>query len=428
VIEALLLILLLALLLVLDLAAASARTSFQETSYARLLGLREQFGERSNRAISLFHTYARTLASLNLLMVMNRFFLAGWVLLVLHWQNPALAWWWAVLALVAAGLLLFAIEHGVTNSARHDPERTLIRFNLYIYFWTVILLPFTTLSLALSQESAVPEEAPGSVTEDELKTMLDAGQEEGMIEQGERRMINSVIDLGDTLAREIMVPRIDILALEVTTPLHSAIDTFLSSGHSRVPVYEENIDHTLGLLFAKDLLRVWREGQQIESLHGLLHPAFFVPEAKRVDDLLAEMQSQRIHMALVVDEYGGIAGIVTLEDIVEEVLGEIRDEYDQAEELPYQVLKNGDTLFQGRISLDDFNEVMGSSLPTDEADSLGGYIYSHLDHVPAPGEQVQDGNLVLIVEQVSARRIRKVRARWLLAEEESKKDNHHVNG
>jgi putative hemolysin len=167
------------------------------------------------------------------------------------------------------------------------------------------------------------------------------------------------------------------------------------------------------VLYAKDLLRAWHEGDQLKSLHNLVRPAYFVPEAKRVDELLEEMQAQRIHIAIVVDEYGGIAGLVTLEDIVEEIVGEIQDEYDQAEEAPYQVLDDGGYLFLGRIDLDDFNEIMGSKLPKSEADTLGGYIYSQLGRVPTVGEKVQDGDLLLTVEQVSARRIRKVRATWL---------------
>ena len=160
----------------------------------------------------------------------------------------------------------------------------------------------------------------------------------------------------------------------------------------------------------------------------MLRPAYFVPEAKKVDELLAEMQSQRIHIAIVVDEYGGVAGLVTLEDIVEEILGEIQDEYDQGEESPYQVLKNGEYIFLGRVDLDDFNEVMGSHLPTDEADTLGGFIYSQLGHVPSVGEHVQKDNIMLTVEQVSARRIRKVRARCLSTDVLEEGIEEPVNG
>jgi CBS domain containing-hemolysin-like protein len=266
------------------------------------------------------------------------------------------------------------------------------------------------------------------VTEDELKNLVGAGQQEGIFPKGEGRMIYSIIHLADTLAREIMVPRIDMLALEVNTPLPEAADLFLQSGHSRVPVFEESIDNTLGLLYAKDLLRVWREGNQIDSLRALLRPAYFVPEAKKIDELLAEMQSQSIHMAIVVDEYGGVAGLVTLEDIVEEIIGEIRDEYDQAEEAPYQALKNGEFIFQGRVDLDAFNEVMGSHISKDEADTIGGLIYSRLGRVPTVGEEVLDDGLRLTVENVSGLRIRKVRAAWLPNETISTEGKNELAG
>ena len=222
-------------------------------------------------------------------------------------------------------------------------------------------------------------------------------------------MLRSIFELGNTLAREIMVPRIDILALDVHTNLPDALDVLLNTGHTRVPVYQDTVDNILGLLYAKDLLRVWREGDTTGSLRNLLRPAYFVPEAKKVDELLAEMQSRRVHMAMVVDEYGGIAGLVTMEDIVEEIVGEIQDEYDLAEELPYNELGDGEYLFMGRVDLDDLNEVLGTHLTKDEADTLGGLVYSRLGRVPLSGESVQVDDLLLTIEQVSGRRIRKVR-------------------
>jgi len=267
--------------------------------------------------------------------------------------------------------------------------------------------------LALSDGSQSPVDATGGVTEDDLKSLVDAGQEEGVFEKAERQMIYSIFELSDTLAREIMVPRIDMLALDVDTPLVQAVDAVLQAGYSRVPVYEESVDNTLGLLYAKDLLRAWRESDQMETLHRLLRPAYFVPEGKKLDELMAELRNHRIHMAIVVDEYGGVAGLVTLEDIVEEIFGEIRDEYDQSEEAPYQKLQDEGYMFLGRIALNDFNEIMGSELVSDEADSLGGYIYGCLGRVPNVGETIRQDRLLLTVEQVSARQIRKVSARWL---------------
>jgi CBS domain containing-hemolysin-like protein len=215
--------------------------------------------------------------------------------------------------------------------------------------------------------------------------------------------------------------------LDVQTPFDQAVDNLLASGYSRVPVFEESIDNILGVLYTKDLLRIWRQNDQVGSLRDLLRPAYFIPEAKKVDELLAEMQSQRVHMAVVVDEYGGVAGLVTLEDIVEEIVGEIQDEFDQAEELPYQKLGQKEYLFQGRIGLDDFNEIMGSNLPSDEAETLGGFIYNQVGRVPANGESIQVDNLTLTVTQVSGRRIRKVRAQWNPVTPESREEKINVD-
>lgn len=418
----------LVVLIAFDLVIVAGRTAYQESSYAGLLGLRDEMGNKVNPAIKRYHSYNRLLASLNLLALLVRFMLAGLVFGYTISQFPSMPGWAVLLIMVLAGFVLFLIEFSVISAILRDPERSAIRLSLAVSLMMTIASPLVALPLTLSKDRRFEEEAASAVTEDELKSLVDAGQEEGVIEQGERRMIYSIIELGDTLAREIMVPRIDMLALEVDTPLQEAVDAFLSSGHSRVPVYEDVIDNMLGLLYAKDLLRVWREGSELENLRPLLRPANYIPEAKKVNELLTEMQSQRIHMAIVVDEYGGIAGMVTLEDIIEEILGEIRDEYDQAEELPFSLQKNGDYVFLGRIDLDDFNEIMGSNLPKEEADTLGGYIYSKLGHVPEVGETVEDGNLVLAIDQVHAHRIRKVRARWTVSEEQDVKEKRHADG
>jgi len=415
------------LLLVLDLSAIAARGSFLRTNQARLLALREQSGERVTKTVALMLAMPRLRASLNLALILTRYSLAGLALSVLFVKplvSPVLAS--AVILLVMA-ILVFWLEWIVERNVSRNPETWALRLTGYVQV-LMALASFLLLPMLLFGEPSDMIEAPSIVTEDELKTLVDAGQEEGIFEQGERRMIYSIFQLGDTLTREIMVPRIDVLALDVNTPLPDAVDALLRSGYSRVPVFEESVDNTLGMLYAKDLLRAWREGEKLGSLRGLLREAYFVPEAKKVDELLTEMQSRRIHMAIVVDEYGGGAGLVTLEDIVEEILGEIQDEYDQGEEAPFQEMADGDGyMFLGRIDLDDFNEIMESDLPSDEADTLGGYIYSRLGRVPTIGEKVQKGNLLLTVEQVSARRIRKVSARWKpLDIQEEEKDR--VNG
>jgi CBS domain containing-hemolysin-like protein len=399
-------------LLALDLVGIAARMSFLQITQARLLMQRDEFGARVQTTLGLLTKLPRLRASLNLLLVLTRFLIAGISLLFIFTRPVTYPWLAAGIGLFVTALLVFWLEWAVERVVTRNPEVWAIRLTGFVRV-LMALVGLLLVPLALSDALQKPADATGGVTEDDLKSLVDAGQEEGVFEKAEQQMIYSVFELGDTLAREIMVPRIDMLALDVDTPLVQAVDAILQAGYSRVPVYEESVDNTLGLLYAKDLLRAWQESDQVETLHRLLRPAYFVPEGKKLDELMAEMRTHRIHMAIVVDEYGGVAGLVTLEDIVEEIFGEIRDEYDQGEEAPYQKLHDEGYLFLGRIALDDFNEIMGSELVSDEADSLGGYIYDCLGRVPNVGETIHQDRLLLTVEQVSARQIRKVSARWL---------------
>jgi CBS domain containing-hemolysin-like protein len=310
-----------------------------------------------------------------------------------------------------AGLAVAQAEWVVERFVARSPEKWIIRLVPLIRAVNILLYPLASLALMFTGDSEAGDETPSKVTEDELITLVDASQQNGIIEQEERQMIHSIIQLGETLTREIMVPRIDIVALDVHAPLSEAMDKLVESGFSRVPVYEDTVDNIIGLLYAKDLISLWRKGKDhSESLRGVLRDAYFVPEAKKADELLNELQSRRVHMAIVVDEYGGVAGAVTLEDIIEEIFGEIQDEYDDNEEQLYQVQEDGSYLFRGRVDLDDFNDLMEASLPVDEADTLGGFLYMRFGHVPTAGEHVEEDGLRLTVKQVSSRRIRQVRA------------------
>jgi CBS domain containing-hemolysin-like protein len=274
-----------------------------------------------------------------------------------------------------------------------------------------LLAPFSGVLLALWSHPGYTPGAASPVTEDALRTWVEEGQAEGSLEKDERKMIYSIFQFGETLAREIMVPRIDVLALDIDTPWQEVINELTASGHSRVPVYEGTIDNIVGILYVKDLLRVKEATPSLSTVRSILRPAYFVPEAKKVDELMTEMQSRRVHLAVVVDEYGGVAGLVTLEDILEEIIGEIRDEYDQGEELPYQQAGPGEYLFQSGVSLAEVNELMSVRLETDAADTLGGFIARQLGRVPVKGDRVATDEVSLEVEQVSGKRIRRIRAR-----------------
>jgi len=408
----------LVLILGIDLTVVAARSAFIHAVYVRMLALRDEHEEQVNRTLHMLLDLPRVRASFNFVLVFTRFSMAGLILYLLS-LNSRMTPLIIIAIMIAAVLLLFWIEWLIEIFTMRAPEQRAMRFSAFVRVLSIVLSPIIALPALISGGSEEKHEQLGTVTEDELRTLVDVSQEEGYVEEVERRMIHSIFQLGDTLVREIMVPRIDMVALDVNNDLGEAVDSFVKSGFSRVPVYEEKVDNTLGLLYAKDLLRIWREGGEFDSLRELLREAYFVPEAKRVDELLADMQNEHVHIAIVVDEYGGVAGLVTLEDIVEEILGEIQDEFDQAEEMPYEELIDGEYLFLGRVDLDDFNEIMGSNLPPDEADTVGGYIYSQLGRVPDVGESVEKDNLLLTVEQVSSRRIRKVRASW------KHQDNNH---
>lgn len=261
-----------------------------------------------------------------------------------------------------------------------------------------------------------------TITEEDLRTYVDASEEGGLLKEEEKEMIYSIFDLGDTLAREIMVPRIDVVAVEADTPVVEALDIILEAGHSRVPVYEDIIDNIIGILYAKDLLAHWRNGGEPRLVRGLEREVYYVPETKPVSDLLRELQSKKVHIAIVVDEYGGTAGLVTIEDILEEIVGEIQDEYD-TEEFLMDRISDDEYIFSARMDLDDINDLMSVDLPTDESDTLGGLVYSMLGRVPSVGDSLDVADLHLTVLAVDGRRIVQVKAQRIRSDEEGDKQS-----
>ncbi|MDX1992868.1 MAG: hemolysin family protein [bacterium] len=279
----------------------------------------------------------------------------------------------------------------------------------------LLLSPVTTVIVALSKGISAllgSEKLVNTVTEEEIMSMVDAGHTGGSIEEEEKDMIYSVLQLDQTRASEVMVPRIDVVAIDCTKSLEEAGEIFIRSGYSRLPVYEGNIDHIEGILFAKDLLAYWQHSHASrapKTIHDLMRPVYFVPETKRADELLKELQSQKVHMAVVVDEYGGTAGLVTIENIIEEIIGDIQDEFDPPEEKEYEEVGPDEYIVDASIDLDDFNDLIDVELPTDESDTLGGYIYTYFGRVPLEGEVIEEDELRLNVISVEGRRIRKVR-------------------
>ncbi len=246
------------------------------------------------------------------------------------------------------------------------------------------------------------------VSEQEILALADVAVEEDVIEREERQLIHSIIEFGDTVVREVMIPRPDMVAIESRATVTDAMEVVMAAGYSRIPVYDQGIDDILGLLYAKDLMRAVRDKKSEEQVRELVREANFVPETKRVAELLPEMQKQKSHMAIVVDEHGGTAGLVTLEDLIEELVGEIVDEYD-VEEPPIEPLPGGDVRVNARMPIDELNELLDAEFPEGDYDTVGGLVYFLLGHVPSEGETVDYDGRRLRAERVQGRRIGRVR-------------------
>ena len=405
----LILLILLAVSLVLDVLVVTLTASFSHARLPYLLNLREGREAAVEATVRLIEE-PRLRTGLRLVTSLIRFMLVGLLVYGILRIMPVIPIWLLLVYLLIGMIVLSILEHGVESWVLREPEELAIRLRSVGAFINVLFSPLSALMMSLLGPNA-NRVTLASMTEEDLKNWVEVGQPEGSLEKGEREMIYSIFQFGDTLAREIMVPRIDVWALDIHTTLGEARETFTRAGHSRVPVYQDTVDNVVGLLYAKDLLGVKQDDDLIADHREMLRLAYFVPESKKVDEVLAEMQTRNMHMAIVVDEYGGVAGVVTLEDIVEEIIGEIRDEYDEGEELPYALVGDDEYIFQGRVDLDIFNEVMDTNIATGNADTIGGFIYGEIGDVPSGGEEVQIDGVTLVVEEVVGRRIAKVRAR-----------------
>ena len=323
--------------------------------------------------------------------------------------------WGTVAAICALTLLVLLLCRLLPRTwAMRDPEGVVLLLARPIRWLGVVLYPFvrafraiTNLLVGDSREGEAPKDA--AEIEEELRLFIDAGEEEGYIEEGEGKMIASICDFDATLVREIMVPRIDMVALESGASIKEALDVIVETGYSRIPVYEGAIENILGILNAKDLLAHMKDNNNSQpDLRELLRPAHFVPETNKVGEVLEELQRERIQLAIVVDEYGGIAGLVTVEDALEEIVGEIEDEYDTVEPSS-EMVSDKEAVFNARIDLDDVNRLMNTELPTEDSDTLGGLIYSKLGEVPKAGDEVVVDGVHITVLSLLGRRIKKVR-------------------
>ncbi|MGH7420970.1 MAG: hemolysin family protein [Candidatus Rokuibacteriota bacterium] len=320
------------------------------------------------------------------------------------------------LAIAIAGMVFLLTVFGevlpMTLAVEH-PLRFAAWVNRPVAWLSVLLKPIrvalgalTALTLRLvgsERQAGQPE-----ISEEELRTLVDVGAREGVVDRTEREMIHKVFELEDTLVREVMVPRPDMFCLDVAAPPDQILPRLREQLHSRVPVFEENVDQIVGVLYTKDLLPYLGGLPSTFDLRRRLHPPYFVPESKRADALLREFQAKKLHLAIVVDEYGGTAGLVTLEDLLEELIGEIHDEYDEDERLIQRVAPHSFRV-SGRLPIDELNEVAGLQIPDDSFDTVGGWVLDLFGRVPHKGEkkETEDGMRVS-VEKVERTRVLEV--------------------
>lgn len=336
------------------------------------------------------------------------------------------------------GSLCLFLAVATPRRIRFDEDGEEARIPLLALAYTplhALLLPLTNLLERLSAGDYSDEDFRAE-KEEELRSIVESEGESGVLEEGEREMIESVFSFHDRIVREVMVPRVDMVAIDQTATLQELLDLIKEKGHSRLPVYEESLDHIRGLIYAKDLLQILVGRPEVDlatSLDQFLvgesetpipftHEPYYIPETKKIDILLDDLRTNKIRCAIVLDEYGGTAGLVTMEDLVEEIVGEIQDEYDDEEELFYWQVPGEVLIANARIDIDDLNDLLSTDLPSEGFETLGGFIYDHLGSIPEEGQVFQSDHLELGILKVDGQRIAQVKLRRLQLVDEEKSD------
>jgi putative hemolysin len=322
---------------------------------------------------------------------------------------------------IAIGVMTFLIllvgEITPKGVAVKNAERLSLAFAKPLYYLTKVLSPVATVLTAITKGvirlmGGTLDRSP-FLAEGEFKTLLTVAEEEGSLEESERERLYNVFEFSDTVVKEVMTPRTDMVCLDIQASLDEARDIAVRTGYSRIPVYEENVDHITGILYAKDLLQ---HPDDTHRLQDILREPYFIPETKKVDELLQEMQKSKIHLAIVVDEYGGTAGIVTIEDLLEEIVGEIFDEYDVTR-TPIRKLDEHTALINGMVPIDKVNDLLGIKIPENGFETIGGFMLDQFGRIPSEGEKISFDHVDFIVFKTDGVRIMNVKARKSLPTE-----------
>jgi CBS domain containing-hemolysin-like protein len=388
---------------------ALSETAFTRTNRIRAIALEEEGKPGAARLVVMLQHPERTLNSLLFLLLLSQLTSASLLGVVLEREAGS---WGLVIGITLQILVYYVLgEVAPKTYAIQHPERAALRVSGFLYaitnFWPLRKMSRGLIGLAnILLPGKGLKEGP-FVTEQDLRMMADVAANDEEIEHDERELIHSIFEFGDTVVREVMTPRPDMIGIEVESTLEAALNTAINEGLSRLPVYEGTTDEIVGIIYLKDLIRRSRSGDSPITIREMLRPAKFVPEQQKVARLLKDMRSERFHMAMVVDEHGGTAGLVTLEDLVEEIVGDITDEYD-AVEPTLERLAGGGIRAPGNTPIDEVGEALGMDLPDEESDTLGGFVFNALGRVPEQGEEFSFQNFKFSVERIERRRIKSV--------------------
>lgn len=404
------------LCIVLSAFASAAETSLTGVRRSRILQLAEEDGNsRAQIVASLLRTPQRfltTILVLNSVAVIVASSLA--TEMALRYLPPDPPWFRdAVSSVVMSLVVLICAEITPKLLAIQNTERAALRLGPVVNFFATLLRPLIAVLTWITGGLArlfggQTTRLDQHYTEEELRMLIEVGEEQHILEEEETAMIHGVFEFGDTLVREVMRPRIDVAAVAANAPFQDVLEVAMTAGHSRIPMYEDSIDNVIGVLYVKDLLRYLLPEHQTINLRALARPPVFVPESAKVTQVFHDMRTKKVHMAIVSDEYGGTAGVVTIEDLLEEIVGEIQDEYD-TEEPAVEPAGEGIFIVDGSVSMGTIDELLEVDLETDAYDTIGGLIYSQLGASPEEGATALVGPLQATVLAMDGRRVRRVR-------------------
>ena len=398
------------ILLLLGSAMSASETALTSANKLRLQYLSEKGNRRAKTASDVSSDTDRLLSALliglNIVVIVSTSLVTAFFIKLFGNKGILIsAIVWTVITLIFGDIIPKTI-------AAKIPVRSSLRLATFVKILIILLTPFTWIFKKISNVTIYPivkklKEDEPSVTEEDIKSLASFGEREGIIEELEKEIIHNVLEFTDSVVHEVMVPRVDMIGVDKNATTTEVIKTIKESGHSRIPVFEDDIDNIIGVIYAKDILIYAKEGKELK-ITEIMRPVHFVPETKKIVELLAEMQKLKVHIAVALDEYGGTSGLVTVEDLLEEIVGEIQDEYDQ--ELPKIVkIDENNFLIGGGASIEEVIEETGLPISQGEFDTMGGFIFSYIGRVPKQGEEIKINDYKITVTSVISKRIAQVK-------------------